>query len=154
MIELLNEALIDILLTKAADNTRLRQNYDLRNSDEDTSQRMLNAIEPGSVVPIHRHKKTSETLVVLRGRIVEEFYNDAGECAERIEVSPTSLVCALNIPAGVWHTLQSLESGTVILEMKDGAYEPIEADDILTVGQKASDDSKVQYCITAIDVHS
>ena len=135
MIELLNEALIDILLTKAADNTRLRQNYDLRNSDEDTSQRMLNAIEPGSVVPIHRHKKTSETLVVLRGRIVEEFYNDAGECAERIEVSPTSLVCALNIPAGVWHTLQSLESGTVILEMKDGAYEPIVADDILTVGQ-------------------
>lgn len=65
MIELLNEALIDILLTKAADNTRLRQNYDLRNSDEDTSQRMLNAIEPASVVPIHRHKKTSKTLVVL-----------------------------------------------------------------------------------------
>ena len=56
--------------------------------------------------------------------------------------------------AGAWHTLQSLESGTVILEMKDGAYEPIVADDILTVGQKASDDSKVQYCITAIDVHS
>lgn len=129
-------------------------NLDLRNSAEDTSQRMLNAIEPGSVVPIHRHKKTSETLVVLRGRIVEEFYNDAGECPKRIEVSPTSPVCALNIPAGAWHTLQSLESGTVILEMKDGTYEPIGADDILTVGQKASDDSKVQYCITAIDVHS
>ena len=90
----------------------------------------------------------------MRGRIVEEFYDDAGICVERIEVSPNAPVCALNIPAGAWHTLQSLESGTVILEMKDGAYEPIVADDILTVGQKASDDSKVQYCVTAIDVHS
>jgi cupin fold WbuC family metalloprotein len=145
---------LDSLTDQAKASPRLRMNLDLRNSAEDTSQRMLNAIEPGSVVPIHRHKKTSETLVVLRGRIVEEFYNDAGECTERIEVSPTSSVCALNIPVGAWHTLQSLESGTVILEMKDGAYEPIESDDILTVGQKASDDSKVQYCITAIDVHS
>ena len=148
----IDSVLLDSLTDQAKTSPRLRMNLDLRNSAEDTSQRMLNAIEPGSVVPIHRHKKTSETLVVLRGRIVEEFYNDAGECTERIEVSPTSSVCALNIPAGVWHTLQSLESGTVILEMKDGAYEPIEADDILAVGQKASDDSKVQYCITALEI--
>ena len=131
----IDSALLDSLTNQAKASPRLRMNLDLRNSAEDTSQRMLNAIEPGSVVPIHRHKKTSETLVVLRGRIVEEFYDDAGTCTERIEVSPTSLVCALNIPAGSWHTLQSLESGTVILEMKDGAYEPIVADDILTVGQ-------------------
>ena len=131
----IDSVLLDSLTDRAKASPRLRMNLDLRNSAEDTSQRMLNAIEPGSVVPIHRHKKTSETLVVLRGRIVEEFYDDAGTCPERIEVSPTSLVCALNIPAGVWHTLQSLESGTVILEMKDGAYEPIESDDILTVGQ-------------------
>ena len=148
----IDSVLLDSLTDQAKTSPRLRMNLDLRNSAEDTSQRMLNAIEPGSVVPIHRHKKTSETLVVLRGRIVEEFYNDAGECTERIEVSPTSSVCALNIPAGVWHTLQSLESGTVILEMKDGAYEPIEADDILAVGQKASDDSKVQNCITALEI--
>ena len=131
----IDKDLLDTLTDQAKASPRLRMNQDLRNSAEDTSQRMLNAIEPGSVVPIHRHKKTSETLVVLRGRIVEEFYNDAGECIERVEVSPTSSVCALNIPAGAWHTLQSLESGTVILEMKDGAYEPIVADDILTVGQ-------------------
>ena len=129
----IDNLLLDSLTDQAKASPRLRMNLDLRNSAEDTSQRMLNAIEPGSVVPIHRHKKTSETLVVLRGRIVEEFYDDAGECTERIEVSPTSLVCALNIPAGAWHTLQSLESGTVILEMKDGAYEPIGADDILYV---------------------
>ena len=131
---IIDQIVLDSLSDQAKASPRLRMNLDLRNSAEDTSQRMLNAIEPGSVVPIHRHKKTSETLVVLRGRIVEEFYNDAGECTERIEVSPTSSVCALNIPAGAWHTLHSLESGTVILEMKDGAYEPIVADDILTVG--------------------
>ena len=124
---------LDSLTDQAKASPRLRMNLDLRNSAEDTSQRMLNAIEPGSVVPIHRHKKTSETLVVLRGRIVEEFYNDAGECTERIEVSPISSVCALNIPAGTWHTLQSLESGTVILEMKDGAYEQIGEDDIMNI---------------------
>ena len=130
---IIDQIVLDTLTDQAKASPRLRMNLDLRNSAEDTSQRMLNAIEPGSVVPIHRHKKTSETLVVLRGRIVEEFYNDAGECTERVEVSPTSSVCALNIPAGAWHTLQSLESGTVILEMKDGAYEPIGADDILYV---------------------
>ena len=107
-------------------------NYDLRNSSEDTSQRMLNAIEPGSVVPIHRHQKTSETVVVLRGRIVEEFYDELERiCSATYEVSPCSPVCAINIPAGTWHTLRSLESGTVILEVKDGAYEPIQDCDIL-----------------------
>ena len=131
----IDSVLLDSLSDQAKASPRLRMNLDLRNSAEDTSQRMLNAIEPGSVVPIHRHKKTSETLVVLRGRIVEEFYDDAGICVERVEASPNAPVCALNIPAGAWHTLQSLESGTVILEMKDGAYEPIVADDILTVGQ-------------------
>ena len=100
-------------------------NYDLRNSAEDTLQRMLNAIEPESVVPVHRHRKTSETVVVLRGRVVEEYYDEQGVCYESVEVAPQGSVCALNIPAGVWHTLRSLESGTVILEVKDGAFEPI-----------------------------
>ena len=106
-------------------------NLDLRNSAADTSQRMLNAIEPSSVVPIHRHRKTSETVVVLRGRVIEEFYDDAGTCYERVEVAPNASVCALNIPAGTWHTLISLESGTVILEVKDGAYEPISEEDVM-----------------------
>jgi cupin fold WbuC family metalloprotein len=106
-------------------------NYDLRTSSADTSQRMLNAIEPESVVPVHRHRKTSETMVVLRGSVVEEFYDDAGVCMEKIEMSAGGDVCLLNIPAGTWHTLRSLESGTVILEMKDGAFEPIGECDVL-----------------------
>jgi cupin fold WbuC family metalloprotein len=109
-------------------------NYDLRTSDADTSQRMLNAIEPGSVVPIHRHQKTSETFVVLRGRVVEEFYDELEmTCSATYEVSAGGPICAMNIPAGQWHRLECLESGTVILEMKDGAYEPIGPEDILSI---------------------
>lgn len=128
---LIDNTLLDSLTEQAKASPRLRMNYDLRNGSSDTSQRMLNAIEPDSAVPIHRHRKTSETVVVLRGRVVEEFYDDAGVCYENVEVSPCGPVCALNIPAGAWHTLRSLESGTVILEVKDGAYEPIGEEDIV-----------------------
>lgn len=127
----IDNILLDSLTEQAKASPRLRMNYDLRNSSADTSQRMLNAIEPGSVIPIHRHQKTSETLVVLRGKVVEEFYDELERlCTATYEVSPTGPVCALNIPAGTWHTLRSLESGTVILEVKDGAYEPIGPEDI------------------------
>ena len=124
---------------------------------------MLNAIEPGSVVPVHRHQKTSETVVVLRGRVLEEYYDEAGVLVEsfvlgdsfallkrlrrldHVADAPSNdvldfalrndvpVACALNIPAGQWHTLRALESGTVILEMKDGAYEPISPADILSM---------------------
>ena len=155
----IDNTLLDELTAQAQASPRLRMNMDLRNSAADTSQRMLNAIEPGSVVPIHRHQKTSETVVVLRGRVVEEYYDGAGvlvesfvlgDChvadaprndgnrdAPRNDVNRDAprndvpMVYALNIPAGQWHTLRALESGTVILEMKDGAYEPITPEDIL-----------------------
>ena len=126
-------ALLDSLTAQAQESPRLRMYFDLRNSAEDSSQRMLNAIEPGSVVPVHRHRATSETVVVLRGRVVEEFYSSDGAVEAAYEVSAGGPVCALNIPAGTWHTLRSLESGTVIMEMKDGAYEPIGPEDILSL---------------------
>ncbi len=130
----IDNALLDSLTEQAKASPRLRMNYDMRNSSEDTSQRMLNAIEPGSLVPIHRHQKTSETVVVLRGRVVEEFYDELERiCSAVYEVSAGGPVCALNIPAGQWHTLRSLESGTVILEVKDGAYEPIGPEDVLNM---------------------
>ena len=128
----ITQAILDDLTAKAKVSPRLRMNLDLRDTDEDTSQRMLNAIEPGSPLPIHRHQKTSETVVCLRGRLVEEFYDDLERtCTERIELSPNGPVVALNIPAGQWHTVHALESGTVILEMKNGKYEPISDVDIL-----------------------
>ena len=127
----ITQALLDELTEKAKASPRLRMNLDLRNSDQDQSQRMLNAIEPGSVVPIHRHPATSETVVCLRGRLVEEYYSEAGECTETIELCPAGPVVALNIPAGVWHTVRALESGTVILEVKDGGYVPIGPEDLM-----------------------
>ena len=107
---------------------------DLRNSSEDQSQRMLNAIEPGSILPIHRHQKTSETVVCLRGRLVWDFYDDLERvCTETVELTPNGAVVALNVPAGAWHTVRALENGSVILEMKEGAYEPLAENDILSL---------------------
>jgi cupin fold WbuC family metalloprotein len=128
----ITQAILDDLTAKAKESERLRMNLDLRNSAEDQSQRMLNAIEPESVVPIHRHQKSSETVVCLRGRVVEEYYDELERiCTETIELTPNGPVVALNIPAGQWHTLRSLESGSVILEVKDGKFEPIQACDVL-----------------------
>lgn len=128
----ITQAILDGLTEKAKVSPRLRANLDLRDSDVDTSQRMLNAIEPESIVPIHRHQKTSETVVCLRGRVVEEYYDELERiCTESIELSPNGPVVAMNIPAGQWHTLRSLETGSVILEMKNGMYEPTKPEDIL-----------------------
>lgn len=128
----ITQAILDNLTEQAKASPRLRMNLDLRNSAEDLSQRMLNAIEPDSVVPIHRHQNSSETVVCLRGRVVEEYYDELERtCTEAIELRPGGPVVALNIPAGQWHTLRSLESGSVILEVKDGKFEPLSDVDIL-----------------------
>lgn len=130
----ITQQILDQLTVEAQKSPRLRMNLDLRNSAEDSSQRMLNAIEPGSPLPIHRHKDTTETVVCLRGRLVEEYYDELERiCTEAIELSPNGPVVALNIPAGQWHTVRALESGTVILEVKDGPYEPTGPEDILSL---------------------
>ena len=130
---IINKTLLDELTTLAKASPRLRMNRDLRNSPEDKSQRMLNALEPGTPLPIHRHTKSSETVVCLRGHLREIFYNDNGEVTEIIDLAPGSDCVALNIPIGQWHTVEVLESGTVIMEVKDGPYEPIGPDDTLTI---------------------
>lgn len=130
----ITQILLDKLTEEAKSSPRLRMNLDLRNSADDTSQRMLNAIEPGSVVPIHRHRRTSETVVCLRGRLVWEYYDELERiCTETIELSPNGQVVALNVPAGQWHTVRALESGSVIWEVKDGGYVPIGPEDILAL---------------------
>ena len=128
----ITQAILDELTAQAKASPRLRMNLDLRNGSEDQSQRMLNAIEPGSPMPIHRHQKTSETVVCLRGRLVWEFYDELERiCTETIELTPNGPIVALNVPAGQWHTVKALESGSVILESKEGAYEPQSTEDIL-----------------------
>jgi cupin fold WbuC family metalloprotein len=119
-------------LTKTAKaNTRLRQSFDLRNSSEDNSQRMLNAIEPGTVMPIHRHKNSSETCVCIRGHFEEYFYDEDGNITDTIDMVPGGTV--LNIEKGQWHSLKCLESGTILLEAKDGTYRPLDEDEIWNV---------------------
>lgn len=128
----ITQALLDSLTEQAKASPRLRMNMDLRNSPDDQSQRMLNAIEPGSPLPIHRHRKSSETVVCLRGRLVWEFYDELERvCTETIELSPNGPVVALNVPMGQWHTVKALESGSVIMEVKDGPYEPMRPEDVI-----------------------
>ena len=120
--------IIDELSVKARESERLRVNLDLRNSAEDQSQRMLNALEPGTVMPIHRHKGSSETCVCIRGHFEEYFYDENGNLTEIIDMVPGGVV--LNIEKGQWHSLKCLESGTILLESKDGAYAPLNKDEI------------------------
>ena len=127
----ITQALMDELTSQAKASPRLRMNMDLRNGTGDMSQRMLNAMEPGTPLPIHRHMKSSETVVCLRGRLKEIYYNDCGTVTEVIDMAPEADCSALNIPVGQWHTVEVLESGTVILEVKDGPYEPLVESDIL-----------------------
>lgn len=130
----ITQAILDKLTSEAKISPRLRMNLDLRNSAEDQSQRMLNAIEPESQLPIHRHQKTSETMVCLRGRLQVEFYDELERiCTDSFVIEPNGVNVAVSIPMGVWHTVHALESGTCILEMKDGKYEPLQDVDILSL---------------------
>jgi cupin fold WbuC family metalloprotein len=126
---IIDKQILDDLTAQAKASPRLRMNLDLRNSTADQSQRMLNAIEPGSVLPIHRHRTSSETVVCLRGHFEEYFFDVSGIRTLVVDMVPGGVV--LNIPAGVWHSLKSLESGSVLLECKDGAWEPLGEEDIL-----------------------
>ncbi len=134
----LDKTLLDDLLAQAAESPRLRMNLDLRTHStssgqalpEDDSQRMLNALLPGTVLPIHRHTKTTETLVLLRGRMEEIFYEEGGRETSRVLLEAGGDVQGLSIPVGQWHTVNVLEP-TVILECKDGAYEPLAKEDMI-----------------------
>ena len=124
--------LLDELTAQAKVSPRLRMNFDLRNSPNDQSQRMLNALEPGTVMPIHRHRHSSETVVVLRGKVKWVYYNDKKEITDTFIVAPGSDLVGLSVPMGQWHSLECLETGTVIFESKDGAFEPTRPEDVLS----------------------
>ena len=127
----IDKTLLDNLSAQAKASPRLRMNMDLRDSAEDQSQRMLNALEPGTVLPIHRHRKTSETVAILRGRAVQYLYDDEGNETDAVLLEAGGEVPAMQVGMGQWHRLEALEPGTVIVEFKNGAYEPIGPEDIL-----------------------
>ena len=127
----LNTELFDKLTALAKASPRLRMNFDLRNTSDDKSQRMLNALEPGTVMPIHRHRCSSETVTVLRGTVKWLYYDENGKLTDTFIVAPGSHLCGLSVPKGQWHSLECMESGTVILEAKDGVYTPLGVGDVM-----------------------
>ena len=129
----IDNKILDELSAQAKVNPRLRQSMDLRNSPEDQSQRMLNALEPGTVMPIHRHQKTSESVVILRGKIEWIFYDNDGNETERVTLDANGESRMLNVERARWHSLVCLESGSVLYESKDGAYHPLTSDEVMEV---------------------
>ena len=127
----IDKSVLDELTAKAKASERLRMNLDMRTSSEDTSQRMLNAVEPGTVVPIHRHCASAETVVIVRGKVKEIFYDDNGSVTSEVVLETGGECPMVQIPAGQWHTIEVLESGSVIFEAKDGAFAPLGEEDIM-----------------------
>ena len=122
---------LDELTAQAKASPRLRMNMDLRNGPEDLSQRMLNAMEPGAIMPIHRHHASSETVVLLRGKIRWTFYDDNGVETEQVVLEADGDLRMLNVEKDRWQSLACLESGSVLYESKDGPYHPLEEDEIM-----------------------
>lgn len=129
---IIDKQVLEELSAKAKASPRLRQAMDLRNSPEDGSQRMLNALEPGTVMPIHRHHASSETVTILRGRICWHFYDESGNKTESVVLDAKGEPRCLNVERGRWHSLECLESGSVLLECKDGAYAPLGPDEVMS----------------------
>ena len=128
---IINKKLLDELSAQAKASLRLRKNFDLRNSPEDKSQRMLNALEPGTIMSIHRHLTSSETVTLLRGKICWHFYDDTGNETESVMLDANGDVRCINVERGRWHSLECLVSGSVLLECKDGKYEPLREEELL-----------------------
>ena len=129
----INKKILDELTASAKASARLRMNYNFHQSLEDKCHRMLNAVEPGSDIPIHRHPDKDDSFVVLRGKVRSTTYKDDGTVIESVVLSQEDGLYGVDIPKGVWHKLESLESGSVVFECKEGPFVPHEIDGILEV---------------------
>lgn len=123
--KIINTHLLNNLSQQASASERLRMNHNFHDSNEAKSQRLLNALEPGTVIPLHKHDNTAETYIVLRGSIRVDFYHSADSLGESAVIDPLEGNYGIDIPAGQLHTLEVLKNGTVIFECKDGPYIPI-----------------------------
>lgn len=135
---IITKEILDELTEKAKESPRLRMAMDLRNSPEDSLQRMLNALELGTVMPIHRHHESSETVVILRGKARWIFYNENGVEMESVVLDSDGDVRCINVEMDRWHSLNCLSSGTILMESKDKAYRPLSDDEILEVEEECN----------------
>jgi len=132
----IDKKLLDEVSEQAKASPRLRMNYNFHQSLDELCHRFINAVEPGTEVPIHKHPTKDETFVLLRGRVRVNTYNDDGSIIESIELSPNDGRYGVNIPKGVWHTIEAMESNSVIFECKQGPFVEHEVDGILNVEKK------------------
>src|SRR5690554_2041246 len=128
---LIDKKLLDEVTERAKASERLRMNYNFHDSLDAKAQRLLNALEPGTELAIHRHQDTAETYMVIRGAIKVLFYNDRKELTKEFTLDPKREEYGVHIPKGQWHTLEVLEKDTVIFEVKDGPYMPLGGEDVL-----------------------
>ena len=129
--KLIDKCLLDEVSAKAKESTRLRMNYNFHQSLDDKCHRFLNAVEPGTEVPIHRHPTKDESFVLLRGRVRVTTHNDDGSIKDSVILNPQEGLYGVDIPKGVWHKVESLESGSVFFECKEGPFVEHEVDGIL-----------------------
>ena len=129
--EKINKELLDSVSEKAKVSPRLRMNYNFHLSLDEKCHRFLNAVEPGTIVPIHKHPTKDETFVILRGKVKVTTHSDDGAVIDSVLLCPDNGQYGVNIPKGVWHTLESLEAGSVIFECKEGPFVEHEVDGIL-----------------------
>ena len=134
--KLIDKQLLDDVSRQAQKSVRLRMNYNFHQSLEDKCHRFLNAVEPGTVVPIHKHPTKDESFVILRGKVRVTTHNDDGSIIEDVVLSQESGNYGVDIPKNVWHKLESLESGSVIFECKEGPFVPHEQEGILELPKK------------------
>ena len=127
---IIDDQLLDKVAAKAEESPRLRMNYNLHNSLDAKAQRLINVLLPGTPLPVHRHRHTAETYVILRGKMFVVFYNDFGAQTERYLLDPTQGNYGVQIPAGQWHGIEVIEP-SAIFEVKDGPYMPLEPEDTL-----------------------
>ena len=131
--KLIDKQLLDDVSRQAQKSDRLRMNYNFHQSLEEKCHRFLNAVEPGTKVEIHRHPTKDESFVLLRGKVRVNTYNDDDTVIESVVLCPEEGLYGVDIPKGVWHNVESLESGSVFFECKEGPFVPHEEEGILTV---------------------
>ena len=134
--KIIDDNLLNKVSAQAKDSPRLRMNYNFHQSLVDKCHRFLNAVEPGTKVEIHRHPTKDESFVLLRGKVRVTTYNDDGTVIESVVLCPDEGLYGVDIPKNVWHELESLESGSVIFECKEGPFVPHEEEGILNLGEK------------------
>lgn len=130
---IITEELLNTVSSQAKESPRLRMNYNLHEHLDDKVHRFFNAMEPGTVVPIHRHQDTAETFMLIRGKMRVVFYDDDKRIIEDIILSTDKGNCGVHIPVGVWHWVEILEPNTVTFEVKEGPYIPLAEDDIMSL---------------------